>query len=310
MRYSHDLSRVQASFFRMSVIVLVSGCRAFCQAPVGGPAACPNLNAAAPELSRIAAVLNVCTQALNAINAKASPALQGFKIQMDSAQTGLIGSLSELNQTQPAQTERHQENADHLKLQEQLALIQNNSDLTAVSAAATRATLEINRMLLVMERNRSKNLTAQMTAEQKAYRRTKILNAFLGTSIGVVGSGMQFSSSTAVQHAGDGVSVAGGAATILFAVCTADIDVVDSEPTYAPTQGQVHDYLQMTNPELLAPGEKPTPAQNHGKLSCHAKGAPHQQTGTVAAQEEREEKLTGALLNMNNEISQLLARVQ
>ena len=170
------------------------------------------------------------------------------------------------------QTEQLQE-ITKLQLQEQLAALQNNSKVAAVNFAATRATLEINRMLLVTERNRSKSLIAQMTAEQKAYRRTKIPNAFLGTSIGVVGSGMQFSNSTSVQHAGDGVSVAGGAASILFAVCTADVNVVDSEPTYAASQGAVHDYLQMTNPELLAPTEEPKPAQHRRPLSCHSGGA-------------------------------------
>jgi hypothetical protein len=306
MRHIHRLPRLLALVFRFSVMALILSGVVHGQVPAVRPVACPNLQATDPELSRIAAVLKVCTQAANVIDAKTSPILRAFRLQLDTGQAALMAGQPEQSHVQ---TEQLQESTKS-QLQEQLAVLQNNSEVAAVNFAATRATLEINRMLLVMERNRSKSLVAQMTAEQKAYRRTKILNAFLGTSIGVVGSGMQFSNSTAVQHEGDGVSVAGGAASILFAVCTADVNVVDSEPTYAASQGAVHDYLQMTNPELLAPADGPKPAQQRGPLSCHSGGAPHQQTLTVAAQQEREDKLTGALLNMNNKIGALLARLQ
>jgi hypothetical protein len=101
---------------------------------------------------------------------------------------------------------------------------QDLQDRQQISAALNRAAVDTNLLLL---RGHTALLALQASTveeEERAYHRTKILNIFLGTTVGIIGSGMQFSNSTSVQHAGDGVSVAGGAITAVFAACTAEFE--------------------------------------------------------------------------------------
>jgi hypothetical protein len=114
--------------------------------------------------------------------------------------------------------------------QDEATRLQDLQDRQQIAQAVNRSMLDSNLVLLRAHTAMLELQGAAMNAEQRAFRRTKLLNAFLGTTVGAIGSGMQFSSNTSVQHAGDGVSVAGGAITAVFALCTADINVIDPPP--------------------------------------------------------------------------------
>jgi hypothetical protein len=150
------------------------------------------------------------------------------------ARRGITSSRSFENFVAEMQTETGA-NAKALPQQDDATKQQDLRDRQQITQALNRATMDTNLLLLRSHTALLELQTSTMNAEQRAYRRTKILNAFLGTTVGVIGSGMQFSNSTSVQHAGDGVSVAGGAITAVFAMCTADIDVID-QPTDEPLE--------------------------------------------------------------------------
>lgn len=122
----------------------------------------------------------------------------------------------------------------------------------------------------------------------------------------MVGSGLQFSSDQNVQHAGDAVSVAGGAVSVIFAVCTADVNVLDSVPNLPPLQGEVPRtvdmYVSRNAPELLAAMKvKATQSHKSRFLSCQPRGAIYDLSGS-----QNTEALNEMLQNMNRSIGALL----
>jgi len=70
-----------------------------------------------------------------------------------------------------------------------------------ISEAISRATLDSNLVSLQLRNALIERQVASFNAEQRAYRRTKILNAVLGTTVGAIGSGLQFNNNVSVQHA-------------------------------------------------------------------------------------------------------------
>jgi hypothetical protein len=239
------------------------------------------------ELKRIAAILNVNQQVAQVFSEKLG---HNFALHAE-------GALPNDNTAQNlAKTE------------------ERTADLSAIDMAATRALLDINRTLLVIERRKSNIKADPVLMEQHAYKRTKILNAFLGTTIGILGSGMQFSNSSGVQHAGDAVSVGGGAVSVIFALCTAGVDEIDSPANLPPI---IHDlpktvtkYLSEAAPATLnALQLQPTPKPSRNKLlSCHFHGAPSPAMSTV--EETRNmDTLAEKLSDMSGEIGALLDAV-
>jgi hypothetical protein len=189
-----------------------------------------------------------------------------------------------------------------------------------ISEAIAQATLDSNLVSLQLREAMIERQVSSFNAEQRAYRRTKILNAFLGTTVGAVGSGLQFSNNVSVQHVGDGISVAGGAITAVFALCTADIDLKDSAPDNTMVQAFRSDNADHAVPDdvwsyMQTKGALPALAESFASattakspwLSCHLSGAP--------AEKEKEKKIlnrekaigtvNSTLLQMNRDLKDL-----
>jgi hypothetical protein len=184
-----------------------------------------------------------------------------------------------------------------------------------ISEAATRTALNSNLLQSQIQEIMLRNQSSILVDEKRAYRRTKILNAFLGTTVGAVGTGLQFSDSVHVQHVGDGIGVAGGAITAIFALCTADVYVTDSPPDQLfltfQSRNQDHaipdeiwSYLKDDSALLVAMDEaaKAPPAQKKF-LSCHYKGAPKEQK---EARNKAITLLNRKLLFLNHDVVDLL----
>ena len=174
-----------------------------------------------------------------------------------------------------------------------------------VNVAAIQAIADINRAMMILQR---KTQTITITDEEKAYRNTKFVNAFLGTSIGMVGSGLQFSKNQTVNYVGDGISVAGGAVTAAFNLCTADVDVRDSPPDFADYFDQlptsIKTYLQQTDPQTYTVLEAPPKKVHSGMFSCHFHGAPRPPSSG------KTEILTKQLANMSDDVNAMLEEIQ
>lgn len=185
-----------------------------------------------------------------------------------------------------------------------------------ISEAIQRATLDLNLVILQSRKTLREDQIARMNAEQRAYRRTKVLNAFLGTTVGAIGSGLQFSNNVSVQHAGDAVSVGGGVITAAFALCTADIDVVDAPPDDVLSQAFLDDNQHHQVPadvwsyirsdaslrEIMAPVAT-SPKKENKLLSCHLRQAPPNEKG--ASRERALNALDGKLMLMSRDLAQL-----
>lgn len=145
-----------------------------------------------------------------------------------------------------------------------------------VTLNITRAVLAINEALLHLQQTKMEDDTA-------AYNRSKILNAVLGTSIGIVGSSMQFSNNVSVQHAGDAVSVAGGAATVAFALCTAELKQTTKAELETVSNGTVGEYINLMNPALYSRIKKQSSA---GGIACrfHEKSSDKELTKDIFSQ--------------------------
>ena len=185
-----------------------------------------------------------------------------------------------------------------------------------ISEAINRAALNSNLVLLNAQTALLELQMSAMNAEQRAFRRTKFLNAFLGTTVGAIGSGMQFSKSVSVQHAGDGVSVAGGAITAVFALCTADIDMIDQPPSDQLSEAFVNDnrghvvpddvwnYLKndstLRESAAAAPEARP---KREKTFSCHLKQPPPNKD--LAARLKFLGALDNSLAQMNRDMAQL-----
>ena len=158
--------------------------------------------------------------------------------------------------------------------------------------------------------------TTTLKDEQRAYNRTKLLNAFLGTTVGAIGTGMQFSDSKNVQHAGDGIGVAGGAITAVFALCTAEL-APESPAGTRLLQSFANDNQQHVIPESvwnyvesdtgfmnsMAAAAAITTPPTKKVLSCHFRAPSSKQL--VESQSALNE-LTHKLSMMNRDVADLL----
>lgn len=232
----------------------------------------------------------------------------------------VCGSLQRLFTAAAARkTNAAQLNSEDLLAQGEKAQSQEASEqLEArqqISEAATRTALNSNLLQSQIQEIMLRNQSSILVDEKRAYRRTKILNAFLGTTVGAVGTGLQFSDSVRVQHIGDGIGVAGGAITAIFALCTADVYVTDSPPDQLfltfQSRNQDHvipddiwNYLKDDSDLLVAMDEAAkAPLAQKKLLSCHYKGAPKDQK---EARNKAITLLNRKLLLMNHDVVDLL----
>lgn len=187
-----------------------------------------------------------------------------------------------------------------------------------ISEAIARATLDSNLVSLQLREAMIERQVSSFNAEQRAYRRTKILNAFLGTTVGAVGSGLQFSNNVSVQHVGDGISVAGGAITAVFALCTAGIDEKDNPPDNTMAQAFRSDNADHAVPDdvwsylktqgalpALAESFAPAPTAKSPWLSCHLRGAPAEKEKKILNREKAIGTVNSTLLQMNRDLNDL-----
>lgn len=223
---------------------------------------------------------------------------------------GALSSLETAPGGPPGTGPSQLDQADAHEKAEELEARQN------ISEAITRAALDSNLVLLQLRNVRLQEQLTALDSEERAYRRTKILNAFLGTTVGAVGSGLQFSNSVKVQHAGDAVSVGGGVITAVFALCTTELTVTTptsddqlSQAFQDDNQGhqlpdKVWDYVKGDNAlRQLMMSVPQTPTTPKKVLSCHFRQPP---SNKVLAERERAlSALDNKLLRMNRDIVEL-----
>jgi hypothetical protein len=234
----------------------------------------------------------------------------------------VCGDLQRLFEAAARKANAAQLNSENLLAQGDKALSeearQQLEDRQQISEAATRIALNSNLLQSQIQEIMLRNQGSILVDEKRAYRRTKILNAFLGTTVGAVGTGLQFSDSVHVQHVGDGIGVAGGAITAIFALCTADVYVTDSPPDQLfltfQSRNQDHaipdeiwSYLKEDSALLVAMDDaaKAPPVQKKF-LSCHYKGAPKDKE---EARNKAVTLLNRKLLFMNHDVVDLLNAV-
>jgi hypothetical protein len=112
------------------------------------------------------------------------------------------------------------------ELQNRLTVQNVTTKTAALASDSNRVRLQIQNVLMTRR-------VYEAETEMRRYQRTKFLNAFLGTSVSTVGTGLQLNNSLHVQHAGDVLGVVGGGLTAFFNICTADWNVKDDNPDAA-----------------------------------------------------------------------------
>ena len=122
--------------------------------------------------------------------------------------------------------ERGRQERDALaqELQDRLTIQRSSAKAAALASDSNRVRLQVQKVLAVQR-------AFMVETEFKRYQHTKFLNAFLGTTVSTVGTGLQLNSSLHVQHVGDYLGIAGGALTAFFNICTADWNTPDPAPT-------------------------------------------------------------------------------
>lgn len=252
--------------------------------------ACEGLNGVAPNVRAIARNLKVCPDLEFITRPRANPeqlpATQGERQQPPGG-----GTLRE-ELANPA-FNQSSELAAHQRITERVTQAALHSNIVES---------QIHTVLLQMQ-------VSAWNEEQKAYRRTKILNAFLGTTVGAVGTGLQFSNSVTVQHVGDGISVAGGVLSVIFAFCTAGLGEQDSPPVPF-LQSFANNNEDHVIPEdvwsYLSDVKAPAPTKK--LLSCHLNGAPQSQDAFLNRLKVLNE-LESRLSTMNRDAADLLQSI-
>jgi hypothetical protein len=110
--------------------------------------------------------------------------------------------------------------------------LQSRTETQRVSSALAGLASDSDRVRAQVQEVIASRMASEQDIEFERYRRTKFLNAFLGTTVSTVGTGLQLSSNLNVQRSGDYLGIAGGGITALFNICTADWNVpdVNSDP--------------------------------------------------------------------------------
>jgi len=261
---------------------------------------CDSLNVIVKEnVKAIASTLGVCRDMKRLLlRTPANGALSSIQLNSEPA-----GNKNEASTGQAPAVKQLEEEKQQLEARQR------------VNEAATRAILNANATLLQVQSALLQYQMTILTDEQKAYNRTKLLNAFLGTTVGAIGTGMQFSSSTSVQHAGDAVGVAGGVITTVFALCTAELAPESSSGDRllaAFTNGNeqhvvpesVWSYVQ-ADPAFMSSMSAfaKTPAPAKKGLSCHLHAPASNQ---LVERQNALNELNGKLSMMNHDVADLL----
>jgi hypothetical protein len=268
---------------------------------------CGSLPGAAENVKAFASALNICPDVARVMQRLSTQSLSTAERAPARRET----SPEPLNLLSP----------DVLQAQrEGIRGAQEQEDRQHINEAITRAALDSNLVLLKIQNTLLQYQMSVLVDEKRAYKRTKILNALLGTSVGAVGTGLQLSSSARVQQAGDIVGVVGGAITAVFAWCTAEIDPSAFAGTNlfsAFTDGNkdqvipddAWNYLKndAVLTSVMRSAAKAPPPQNK-LLSCHFKAAPQSQ-GQLALRQRALSALEDRLGMMNQAGADLLRSI-
>ena len=117
-------------------------------------------------------------------------------------------------------------------------------DRQRVDEGINQGGMESNLLLLRVDNARLQIQNSLLVDEAHAFRRSKVLNAWLGTGIQGAGTGLQLSSNISVQRAGNILGVVGGATTIVLAMCTAELDAPAPTKTALELVNSVSDQNQ------------------------------------------------------------------
>ena len=118
---------------------------------------------------------------------------------------------------------RQERNALSEQLESRLTMQKVTTKTAALASDSNRVRLQVQNVLMTRR-------VYEAETEIRRYQRTKFLNAFLGTSVSTIGTGLQLNDSVHVQHVGDVMGVVGGGLTAFFNICTADWNVKDDNP--------------------------------------------------------------------------------
>jgi hypothetical protein len=185
---------------------------------------------------KISRALNICDDLRKIFDrSRTAPKSLGFMLQQHVEEKALEpGDVDNLLQ-QPggqAQLLRQLYNEVQKSREErnQLAeVLQDRVMVEAVNAKAISLASSSNRVRLQVQSVLAAEQAFQVETELQRYKNTKMLNAFLGTTVATVGTGLQLNSSLHVQHVGDYLGVVGGGLTAFFNICTADWNVPDTQ---------------------------------------------------------------------------------
>jgi hypothetical protein len=185
------------------------------------------------QAARIGRALGICEdlKRLYATGERASERLNLLQEQEANENSPSTGDLDRLLQQGDQngvlrelgrELQQSREERDRLtsELQQRLLVERTNAKIAALAADSNSARLAVQSALVVQH-------SFLDETEFRRYQHTKFLNAFLGTTISTVGTGLQLNSSAHVQQAGDVLGVVGGAVTAVLNICTADWNVKD-----------------------------------------------------------------------------------
>lgn len=290
----------------VSVYVLaITSCMVTAQAAASGEStdSCDSLtltqNVNREETIRISRALHICDDLRKMFDRSQVPA-NTFAVEVEQnseehvLQPGEVDNLlqqpqgqSQLLRQLAAQVAQAQQERYALaeELQDRLGVEKMTAKVAGLASDSNRVRLQVQNVLMAQR-------VFEAETEMRRYQRTKFLNAFLGTSVSTVGTGLQFSDSLHVQHVGDALGVVGGGLTAFFNICTADCNVKDDNPDAI---GMMFTAFATENREQLVPQdvwESLDPAtkekmksiftMNQGHtdlpflhLSCHWGSGPH-----------------------------------
>jgi hypothetical protein len=218
--------------------------RAEAQTPSQAPAADSCASLTLPEgedhaeTIKIARVLNLCDDLHKVFDRAQTSASRLDLLRQQNVGAQALGAddVNRLLQQPDGQTQLLRQLADELQKDQaernQLAdELQSHLTAERVIAKSSALASDSNRMRIQVQSTLAEEESYGVESEFQRYQRTKFLNAFLGTTISTVGTGLQLNNSLHVQHAGDVLGVVGGGLTAFFNICTADWNVPDPAPS-------------------------------------------------------------------------------
>lgn len=175
------------------------------------------------ETIRIARVLDICDDLHKVFDHPQAAELRLDLLRQQNAGAKTLGAddVSRLLQQPDGQVQVLRQLADELQKDQaernQLAdELQSHLAVERVIAKFSALASDSNRVRIEVQNTLAEEKSYGVESEFQRYQRTKFLNAFLGTTISTVGTGLQLNNSLHVQHAGDVLGVVGGSVTAFF----------------------------------------------------------------------------------------------